>query len=356
MVDPALDDEDPIGGAEVARCGIRGVEDDHLGRAGRVVEREEDHRLAALRRHLLHVGDDPAHGDDLAVAAPLELRERRVGLAPELLTHAGQRMLGDVEAERLLLEAEEVGLLVLARRDHGVVADGDVLGAAGVEQRALPEQTIGGVLLRPGDDHLEELQHPFSRLPLGNVVEGATLDQRLERTLVHELRIDALGEVPDRRERTALRASTDDRLGGRIADVLDRGQAEADLPLDDGEVRHRGVDVGRQDVDAHLVARVDVERHPVLRVHHRRDQRRHVLAGMVGAKPRRAVRDQRVAGRVSLVEGVVLRLLHVLPELVGDCGRDAVLRATGEELPLERRHQLVDLLPDRAPQRLGLRR
>ena len=116
----------------------------------------------------------------------------------------------------------------------------------------------------------------------------------------------------------------------------------------------RRVDVGREHLDPHLVARVDVERHAILRVHHARDQRRHVLARVVRLEPGGAVGDQRVAGGVRLVEGVVLRRLHVLPELVGDPGRDAVRGAAVEELPLERRHQLVDLLADRAPERLGL--
>src|SRR5205823_389017 len=103
----------------------------------------------------------------LTVPSPLELRKRRVCLAPELVAYSRERMLGDVEAEGLLLEAEEVGLFVLARRDHRMVADRDVLGAADVEQRALPEETVGSVLLRPGDDDVEELQHPPPRLPLG---------------------------------------------------------------------------------------------------------------------------------------------------------------------------------------------
>ena len=41
VVDLALDDEDPVDDAEVAPRHVGGVEDDHLGGAGRVVEREE---------------------------------------------------------------------------------------------------------------------------------------------------------------------------------------------------------------------------------------------------------------------------------------------------------------------------
>src|SRR2546429_9414701 len=58
---------------------------------------------------------------------------------------------------------------------------------------------------------------------------------------------------------------------------------------------------------------------------------------------------------MRLVERVVLRLLHVLPELIRDLRRRAGLRAALQELLLEGRHQLVDLLADRLPQvvRLG---
>jgi hypothetical protein len=97
---------------------------------------------------------------------------------------------------------------------------------------------------------------------------GAALDERLEHALVDDRgstrsqksQIDSNG--PPSRAR-------DDRLDAPTPDALDGVQAEADLALDDGEVDLRLVDVGRQHLDAHLVARVDVERHLVLRVHHR---------------------------------------------------------------------------------------
>ena len=116
----------------------------------------------------------------------------------------------------------------------------------------------------------------------------------------------------------ALLARADDRAARELAHALHGVQAEADLAADDGEVDLRLVHVGRQHLDPELVARVDVERHAVLRVHHRADQRGHVLARVVRAQPGGAVRDQRVAGGVRLVERVVLRLLHVVPELARD--------------------------------------
>ena len=317
VVDAALDDQDPVGHAELARGLVGGVEDDDLGGAGRVVEREEDHRVAALRRQVLDVGDDAADGDDLAVAAALELGERRVGLAAELLADGRERVLGDVEAERLLLEPQQLLLLELAGRDRRMVAGGDIVGGVeqAVEERGLAHQPVLRELLPVAERLLEDGEHPHPRL--AGRVERAALDERLERALVDDLRVDALREVPDRVERPVL-ARRDDPLRGGLPHVLHRVQAEADLALDDGEVDGGRVDVGRQHLDPHLVAGVDVERDAVLRVHDARDERGHVLVGMVRLEPRGAVGDQRVARRVGLVEGVVLRGLHVLPELLGD--------------------------------------
>src|SRR5205823_101358 len=69
-------------------------------------------------RQLLDRADDPAHRHDLAVAPALELGQRAVRLPPQLLAHAVQRMLGDVEPERLLLHPQQLGLVRRPRR-HG---------------------------------------------------------------------------------------------------------------------------------------------------------------------------------------------------------------------------------------------
>ncbi len=122
----------------------------------------------------------------------------------------------------------------------------------------------------------------------------------------------------------AFLARANDRAACGLADVLHGVQAEADLALDDGEVDLRLVHVRRQHVDVQVVAGLDVEGHLVLRVHDRGDERRHVLARMVRLQPGGAVGDERVAGGVRLVEGVVLGLLHVGPELIGSLCRNPV--------------------------------
>src|SRR6266566_1959342 len=110
-------------------------------------------------------------------------------------------MIGDVEAERLLLQLEQLVLRELARRDGGVMTSRRVAArfVAEVEDRALAEQLVGLLFLSPGERLLEAFQHPAARR-VGRI-ECAALDERLERALVDGLRVDAFREVPDRRER-----------------------------------------------------------------------------------------------------------------------------------------------------------
>src|SRR6185437_5603648 len=202
--DPAFDDDDAVLNEEIARVRVHGVEGDDLAEARDVLEPGEHHRVALLRRHLLERRDDAADGHDLAVAAPLELVDRAVGLAAELIANRRQRMIGDVEAEGLLLQLEELVLRELAGGDRRMMACRRVapVRVAEVEDRPLAEQLVGLLLLAPGECLLETFEHPSPRRP--RRVERPTLDERLERALVDGLRVDALGEIPDRRERATL--------------------------------------------------------------------------------------------------------------------------------------------------------
>jgi hypothetical protein len=190
---------------------VHGVESDDLAEAGDVLEPSEHHRIALLGGHLLERRDDPADGHDLPVAAPLELVDRTVGLAAELVADRRQRVIGDVEAERLLLQLEQLVLRELAGRDDRVVTCRRIAPrvVAEVEDRALAKQLVGLLLLSPGERLFEAFEHPAPRR--AGRIERAALDERLERPLVDGLRVDALGEVPDRRECPALLARPHDR-------------------------------------------------------------------------------------------------------------------------------------------------
>src|SRR5918997_674603 len=76
----------------------------------------------------------------------------------------------------------------------------------------------------------------------------------------------------------------------------------------------------------------------------------------MGLEVRRLEGEERIAGRVALVERVAARLLHPVPQLLGDAGLDPVLGAPPDELVLERREQLHVLLPDGLAQGVRLAR
>src|SRR5204862_6195525 len=105
-------------------------------------------------RKVLERGDDPADGDDLAVAAALDVGERAIGLAAELVADRVQRMLGDVEAERVLLQPQPLGLLEFLGRDRRMLD---------LEHRLLAEERLllaGG----PGAERgFERDEHPLAR-------------------------------------------------------------------------------------------------------------------------------------------------------------------------------------------------
>ena len=354
VVDTALHDENRVGHEQVLRGRVDGVEDDDLGAARDVVQLHEHHRVALPRRHLLQRPDHASDRDDLAVPPRRDLGQTAIRLARELVLHFGERVLGDVDPERLLLEREQIRLLELPRRDLRVHLGRRRLLAAEVEDRALAEQPVGLLAPAPRECVVDHLEHPAPRC--SRRVQRAALDQRLERALVGDRGVDPFREIPEGGKRAPALARGDDCRRGCLPHVLYGIEAKADLSLHDGEVPLGRVHVRRLDRDPHLGAGVHVQRHAVLRVHHGRDQRSHVLARMVRLQPGGAVRDQGVTGRVRLVERVVLRLLGVLPELRRNLMGHAVRGAALHELVLEGRHQRVDLLADRLAEVIGLGR
>ena len=106
-------------------------------------------------------GDDAADRHDLAVAAAVELADRRVRLAPQLVADPRQRMLGDVQPEHLLLEAQQLALVELVRRARRMVLGLHLLDRREVEDRALAGEPIGLVLLAQPHRLLEHLELPL---------------------------------------------------------------------------------------------------------------------------------------------------------------------------------------------------
>ena len=318
VIDAAADEHDRVVGDHALGGGQRLLEDHDLDRAVEVVERREHHRRARARLDLLGLGDHAADLHPLAVALVDHLGGRAVGLDLQRLAHALERVLGDEDADRLLLHRQQLGALVLVDRDRRV--------GRRVERR--------GVGRRPASKRSKIEPWPIcascwvrwpaacaesstSSMPLrvAPVEPNAPhlISASIERLLTVRASTRSQKSHSDVKS-PVLRARLLDRLHRRVADALDGVQPEADVALHDHELVVGEVHVRRQDLDPHRLGLVDEERDLVLGVHDRGDQRGHVLGGVVGLQPRRPVGDQRVTGGVGLVERVVGGLLVGRPQ------------------------------------------
>jgi len=107
---------------------------------------------------VLHGRDDAADRHDLAVTPALEIGDSRVGLTAQLVANRMQRVLGDVQPERLLLELQELRLLELGGRN---VRMGRCLRRVGdvrkvVEDRRLAGRPVGLLRLAVRERVLED--------------------------------------------------------------------------------------------------------------------------------------------------------------------------------------------------------
>ena len=145
-----------------------------------------------------------------------------------------QRVVGDVEAEHLALEGEQVGLVPLAGRDRR--RDGEAGVVAGSSPNTSPNRSnwpIASLRLMSRNESIASActaSRPRAGVP--ERVERAGLDQRLDRLLVADHRVDLAQEVVEVGERALLPAGPHDRLDDVVADVADRGQAEPDVGAD----------------------------------------------------------------------------------------------------------------------------
>ena len=148
--------------------------------------------------------------------------------------------------------------------------------------------------------------------------------------------------------------SCDDGRDGPFAHVAYRAQPEPDpLSGDDRELITRFVHAGRQDQQVELARLVDVLHDAVGVADFRRQQRRHVLGGIVHLEPRGLVRQDRVRDGVRLVEPVASERLDLRRDLFDGLlvvpARDGALDEVAQ-LFLD---QLFDLLADRLAEHVG---
>ena len=133
-------------------------------------------------------------------------------------------MAGDEDAERLALPREH--LARRRRRDVGQFRrERRRLIVRLAEERHLAELGVARRSRRELERRIERGE--LLRAVSGDAVERAALDQRFEHAPVDLLGVDALRQVEEIGETPVRLARLDDAAHRRLADALDRGQAEA---------------------------------------------------------------------------------------------------------------------------------
>ena len=322
--------------------------------SGHVLEKERGHPLVLFRLERFDHGDDAGNADILVEVLLFVEVADVVGDKPvEPALEPGQGMARDIESQGVHLVRQEERLVPLPHladlgRDLGRFEDPS------------PEQEV--LLLGRGLlDLVAVLDHPVQHVEaLGaspaQGVEDAGLDQALQGLPVDDLRIRVLEQVERRRERPMFPAEGQQLADGRLADVLDRRQPEADVPFLHGEGIVALVDVGRQDLEAHFVALGDVlddlgRRSPLGLGG---DESGQEVPGVMGFEVGRLVGQIGIGRAVGLVEAV----FGELGDLVEDLGRlalgDAVLLRALDEALLLGLHDVLDLLAHGLAQDIGV--
>ena len=271
---------------EVGAVLLQGArEDDELHHAGHVLDGRVGHHAARLGRLEPHGRHDAgqAHIHAVLVVGRVGVRRQVVGdLADAGGVRPGGQVLvgvhgvaGQVQTCRLLFQREQLFLAQLGQARHGDLLVMH-LGHAHAEQVELALDVFAAL-------GRHRVHHPLvhgQKLAAveAHRVERARLDEALERAAAELLVIQPLAEVHERLVRPVLLALAGQAAHEGAADVLDGGQAKADVLARDRKAVLRAVDVGRQHADAHLLGLGDVLGHLARHVEHRGQKRRHILA------------------------------------------------------------------------------
>src|SRR5438876_10664135 len=161
-----------------------------------------------------------------------------------------QGMAGKIEVEGLLLVLKLLAVGPLGNIGQSCRHSCRIAVVAGenIEEIRLPKAAVlldlAGSLQRLWQD-----MHPLIAAG-AEAIQGACLDKPLDGRARNDLQVDALAEVKEILERSALAACADDLLRRTTANALDGRQAKEDLAVGDRKVYLSGIDVWRQHVHA----------------------------------------------------------------------------------------------------------
>ena len=169
-------------------------------------------------------------------------------------------MSGDEEAENFFFSGQARVLIPVRSIGQLVVVDRNFFLLEHAEQAVLAGFRVALRLLRAFHGLVED-GHQLAAAT--ECIHGAALDQRFQDALVQQPQIHLLAEFVDGAIASQFFAPRHDRFDGVVADILYRGQTEADRAAVRREVGVAHIDVGRFDRDAHFAAFVDVLHHVV---------------------------------------------------------------------------------------------
>ena len=132
----------------------------------------------------------------------------------------------------------------------------------------------------------------------------------------------------ERSERTVGLALCDDGLHHLLAYATHASKAEADAAIDRREFQARRVDIGRKHGRTVVVRAGDVADELVVAAHVAGEHRCHELVRVVRLQVSRAHDQDGVCRGMRLVERVLRELLGVLPDLLSNLERIAILDRT----------------------------
>ena len=158
-----------------------------------------------------------------------------------------QRVAAEIEAQDLFLHVEQLALFEISTAFQ---FDFDFLFLL-TEQRQLTRFAIGLFLLAILDGFVDGIGK-LSSIE-AKAVQGSRGHEALERSRSACRRTDSLAQIVDTAERTFFLPLSLQRFAGATT-ALNRGKAKMNLAVFDGKVRTAFVDAGRNDLDPHATA------------------------------------------------------------------------------------------------------
>ncbi len=307
-IDLAPEHQAGIGNEQVANALEALGEHHRFALAGEVFELEDSHFIALFGDHGFDGGNHGNGADTGLFFAITKFAKVDGGQEAGGLLDVLEGVIGDVEAENLLFEAELfVATIVSGGGSFGDGVEFAHLGVAAAEEVKdvlLATFAILGTGLRPIHDEGKVSGQLFAVVAGVEAIEGSGMDQGFKGFLVGAAGVDAIAQIREGFEGTILAAHFQDAFDGPITEVADGGEAEEDALADGGEVNAGGVDVRGFDLDAHAGAVVDVALDFVLLAAVNGQQGCHVFDGVVGFEVSGLVGDVAVGGGVAFVEAV----------------------------------------------------